>query len=799
MKYFKYQSVLLSSVFLLFLGCGGDVKNSSNPNESILFFDENSEANKTAQKVTSEECQVELFNSTISPILNNCVSCHSEGGQAQTTKFLLLSPSLENKEKNYQILKSYIEESGDYIIQKGTNSAPHGGGVQLTSTTKASLQSFIEYIDGTTICHLEERAPHQISVELISNERALRSVSILLAGRSPTDEELQKSSNETEFDKILDNYMQSEPFYAWLQQNFNDFLLTDFYMPSRSAEDLLNGNDFPNRRWYDVLESGGKITRSTRNTLLVNTNYAIAKEPIELMVHVIKENRPFSEILTADYLLVNAYSARTYGIDEEFTISDEDINKSVDTLNETFPKDKFFEAKVAGIPHAGLLTSIAYLNRFPSTNTNLDRHRSAKTQLFFFDTDILSLANRPINSIEVVSDTATWTNPNCTVCHNIMEPIASSFKNWDNSGRYRPGFRGDASQVPGLSIEHRAPADASQNLLQWLTKEMVKDDRFAMASVKIFLKALLKRDALKKPQSDEADYTQKLEAYHYEQDILKAIMKKFIASNMNAKVIIKELIKSPLYRAKAVENADGSTQEFLNETLGVATLITPEKLDQKIYDTMGWYYTHTWVKNYRDNNRSDYHKLLNDSQFKILYGGINSGSVATRVSELNGVMANIQLRMALQMSCFPVSLDFFREEKSSRKLFPYVTKTLEPDTEFAIQAIKKNIQYLHKHILNEDVTLDSEELLATYKIFQDTYLEGKARVKSLSESKELQEECKVHYDPITGQGLWLNDENGVSRNDERIIYDSKYIIRSWQAVITYLLSDFKFLYNSNVQ
>ena len=43
---------------------------------------------------------------------------------------------------------------------------------------------------------------------------------------------------------------------------------------------------------------------------------ARARRP-ELMAFVVAEDRPFSEVLTADYMMVNPFSARSYGVTAE--------------------------------------------------------------------------------------------------------------------------------------------------------------------------------------------------------------------------------------------------------------------------------------------------------------------------------------------------------------------------------------------------------------------------------------------------------------------------------------------------
>ncbi|QSZ41640.1 hypothetical protein GJV85_05810 [Sulfurimonas aquatica] len=777
MKSLLLHSLIISTI--IFTGC-----NTQSTDDDSGGANANTQVSNDTQTNDSAACTQDYFDSTISISLNSCVSCHSSGGDAKNTDLVLLSPVADNKLGNYNILKTYIESPNSELVEKGSGEVSHAGGTQLAGTAKENMKQFVNYVKGSETCVSQSQSDSLINaaVALLSPAKTLRSASYKIQGKSPSSDDVDSVSKIEDIDAKLDAYMQTDAFYDWLRLSFNDFLLTDFYTPGRNAEDLLSSNDFPSRRWYDDFDDG------EYSRLRYYTNYAISREPIELMLHVIKEDRPFSEILTADYVMVNPFSARTYNIDIDGFTYVHELNVTREYIEEKYPQDWLKEAKIDGIPHAGIFTTITFLNRFPSTDTNLDRHRSSKTQLFFLDTDILGLANRPINSNEVLSDTATWTNPNCTVCHNVMEPISSAFKNWDNRGRYMPGFRGDATQAAGISLEKKAPADASNNLLQWLSGEIVKDDRFAKSSVKIFYKAILGREAIKKPLVDDMEYVEKLQVYNYENAILDGIKEKFIASGMNAKVIIKELIKSPLFRATSTT----SSNTVLSETLGQAKLITPENLNRKIYDVMGYYWNRYMGQQDSDNNNTANHRLLRDDNYKILYGGINSGSISTRIDELNGVMANVQMRMALQMSCYPVARDFFFPA-DKRKLFPYVSTTLEPENEFFIAAIKKNIQYLHKHILGEELADSDEELEKTYQLFLDTYNDGKLRILNSSESKQLMDECDVHYDPVTREGLWTD------RPDERVYRDPNYIIRSWQVVVAYLLSDFKFVYENSAE
>jgi hypothetical protein len=150
--------------------------------------------------------------------------------------------------------------------------------------------------------------------------------------------------------------------------------------------------------------------------------------------------------------------------------------------------------------------------------------------------------------------------------------------------------------------------------------------------------------------------------------------------------------------------------------------------------------------------------------------------------------------MSHEMSCIVVPRDFQAEE-GKRTLFKFVDATFEPEDKngfeitTAVEAIKKNIQYLHSHILGEDLAIDDPEIERTYQLFLETYREGQKGMQDemLKDkySEWLPGACHVNND------YWTRAE---LPEEKRLQQDKNYVIRSWMAVVTYLLSDYKFLY-----
>jgi hypothetical protein len=165
---------------------------------------------------------------------------------------------------------------------------------------------------------------------------------------------------------------------------------------------------------------------------VAQTAAGVAREPIELIVHVVRNNKPFSEVLTADYMMVNPFSSRAW-------LGGLPFQNEADP-NEWLPMQR------AGVPLAGVLTSVAWLNRHPTTPTNRNRHRARQVFFDWLGTDILKTAERPLDPTKITDHNPTMNNPSCTVCHKQLDPIAGLFQNYQaveedgNQHDYYPEF-----------------------------------------------------------------------------------------------------------------------------------------------------------------------------------------------------------------------------------------------------------------------------------------------------------------------------------------------------------------------
>ncbi|MDA1370568.1 MAG: hypothetical protein O2971_07385 [Proteobacteria bacterium] len=593
----------------------------------------------------------------------------------------------------------------------------------------------------------------------------LRKASLQLVGRLPTDSEvaLVASDGDDGLRTVLDGMMQEQSFYARLIEIFNDLIHTNRYLAANSrpeeAINLMRG--FPDFRWFDP---GDGVRDDEFQFNRVTTNDSVALEPLQLVNYVVKNDMPMPEILTADYFMVNGYSAKSYGVIDALNFNDE------------WDPQEWLPAQLPGIPHAGMMTSLMFLNRYPTSDTNVNRGRSRVVYDLFLDVDILALeGTRPDGeAVDISSPAPTMDNDDCVICHGLLDPVASSFQNWNERGQYRPNqpWYEDMFQAGFAGIDR--PDSEEDTSLQWLSTQMQTDPRFDDAMVRIVYNGLTGREPLDPPSETgtEAEW----DAFNAESVHLDELKAVYVADNQNLKSLIKEIILSPYWRAEALES---DAFAVIHEETGAARLLSPEMLHRKIIALLGFEWRSP-LNNYSVTIELDNQaRLLDDSQFyNQIYGGIDSFVVTERLTEPNGLMVAVQERMANELACYAVANDFLYSTQD-RVLFPYVEADTQPIGSTDQASIKTNIQYLHEHLLGEELAIDDLEVETTYQLFVDVLAASQAS----NEGNALPSSCRRTNDLLSGAPL-----------QNVLVLDANYVIRAWMAVAAYLMSDYRFVY-----
>ncbi len=710
----------------------------------------------TINPLVAELCSAMVpgFVDTIYPIMDNisplrCNGCHTGPTPLATANgwgFPNDPPDADDFEL-FRTIASIDAGGQSLILAKSTASVAHVGGDRWPGRPGDPVYDvFEDFVNRATVCEPDPPAS-TVTIDLGSGYEQLHRIAAALGARTPSMDEVStvNAANDdqqaiyTALDPIMDGLMNEDAFYVRVQEIYNDLLLTD-----RDANDRGNVDDnfdldaFANRDYYE------SFSGDERNDLREDANYGFARAPLELVKYVIQNNRPFTEIVSADYTMINPYSAVIYGNnagDPGFPFSS-DQNRANHDRDDFRPVNDIRQQDGTLVPAAGVMGTHAFLARYPSTNTNVNRARARYVFDYFLGLDIESLAARDgLDLDNVVGSVPTFEDPQCTVCHNTMDPVAGLFTNRDNNGEYDRGntfqhnrrLDGVPRMVPAgytLDPADELPGDQEDTALQWLGGRIALDDRFAERTVRTVFEGLTGIEATAASTTAYINETKS----------------RFVAANFNFKLLVKDIIASDYFLARNL--AVGEDPNAYAD-VGAGRLLTAEELDRKITDITGGSYE--WRGPNSNSGLRGRHYLL--------YGGIDSDEVLTRTTEPTALIDGIQERISNQVACQRVAADLY----SNGTLFPLVDETVIPDGGAGDDAIRQNIQFLHRRILGEELALDDAEIDNTYQLFLDVRAQGDTSIQS---------QCR-------GGGS-STDTNGT--------------VIPWMAVVTYLLADYRFLY-----
>jgi len=401
-----------------------------------------------------EQCSslVADFQNTVYPIMDStspprCNGCHTGTATPRITPngFAFVNdPPTANDFEIFRTVARIDSGSESLITVKVRGGLSHtGGDLFPDGMNDPDFVELSNFVARARNCQDDSGTGGQ-TVMLGTGYEQLHRVVSTLGSRTPTQDEINlvatasdQASIDAALDAIMDGLMNEDAFYTRVKEMYNDLLLTD-----KDADDRGNPPNnydldaFANRDYYDDNFSG-----SERSDLFEMANYGISRAPLALIEYVIRNNRPFTEILTADYVMVNPYSAVIYGVDAgdgSFPFSS-DNNQANHDPEDFRPVTNFVQTArdLSQIPVAGVIGTHAFLARYPSTNTNVNRKRASFVFDYFLGLDIESLAARDgLDLDNVIGDVPTYEDPQCTVCHDVMDPIAGLFTMRDNDGEY---------------------------------------------------------------------------------------------------------------------------------------------------------------------------------------------------------------------------------------------------------------------------------------------------------------------------------------------------------------------------
>ena len=413
----------------------------------------------------------EVFRQHISgPIVQTkCVTCHVANGVSGHTRlvFVRAADSPDHEALNLQTFEDLLaavadEGGGSYILNK-IQGVGHGGGVQVSPGTEefASMQRFLgllgEEVDSGPL------TPETLfdTVLMASPRKTLRRAALIFAGRIPTDAEYAavEGGDETALRATIRGLMAGPQFHEFLIRASNDRLLTDRGAGIDSDGYFVAFNDEHYRRKKVAHAIGDESAWDDFHTWQDRVQYGVTRAPLELIARVVENDLPYTEILTADYIMANSWAAAAYGASTHFDNPGDVHEFKPSRIVSYYRKGDGFEEEydpvldatrvlapgplITDYPHAGILNTLAFLQRYPSTATNRNRARARWTYYHFLGLDVEKSASRTTDPMALAdTNNPTMHNPACTVCHGVLDPAAGAFQNYGDEGLYRDQWDG---------------------------------------------------------------------------------------------------------------------------------------------------------------------------------------------------------------------------------------------------------------------------------------------------------------------------------------------------------------------
>ncbi len=234
----------------------------------------------------------------------------------------------------------------------------------------------------------------------LEDHALLTRASLALRGVRPSAQEHARlAADPAALDALVAEYVASDAFVDVMLEWANETLLTRTdTIPMPPALGELSHVD------------QGQIFRS------------VTEEPLKLLEHILDNDRPLTELVTADYVLADAVVATIWGLPYDPAGDEWQVTHWTD-----------------GRPPAGILSSAWLMYRYQSAGNNFHRARAdmlADALLCqpFNTRDIVVGADVNVADEQAVSE-AVATDPACIACHQAMDPLAGFF--WGYKGLFR--------------------------------------------------------------------------------------------------------------------------------------------------------------------------------------------------------------------------------------------------------------------------------------------------------------------------------------------------------------------------
>ena len=587
----------------------------------------------------------------------NCAGCHVAGGAAQATSFRVTPTDARATMESValHIDKAHPDESR--ILQKPLAQVPHAGGLRFVpgGDEHKILQQWVQMVATDTQCN----GGGSVAMKPIPPADLLVRAAMDLRGMRPAPVDLDEvEASPAAYGALVDQYLQSPEFIDRVKDVYDDALLVrreDFTDEARDKTDAIYG------------------------------------EALELIAYIVKNNRPFTELGTADYTVANQ-------------LFQSDPNRlpypMEPVMGMTWQPTHYLD----GRPHAGLLSTSAFYQVWDTNNTNKNRRRANRISIVFhcynfLDTIVDVTRNVDNNDPNAVLNAVT-TRSDCKACHDKLDPLASFLFPMDNAqietNDPNNFFTGDPERWRSANKRPPAVYGIPGADIRDMGRLLVANSKFAECQTKRAFKMLFLRD----PKTNDEIATASDIATKWGPE-----------DGWDFRKLVRRWMLSDVYTQRPV--SDGS--DWVRRA-------SPERLENVIRDLTGF----VWQRDPQDDEpdsdpasdppRTAPVPLLTTEEdgFKIIMGGINGVNVSGRSYSLNASVAVVQRKVAALAAAYVLQNDLLMPD-GQRRLLNGVTGTETPWVDDA--ALRTIVAGLVRRLYGQHVATNSPTVDAWMQLY----------------------------------------------------------------------------------
>ena len=469
--------------------------------------------------------------------------------------------------------------------------------------------------------------------------------------------------------------------------------LVDDYLESAEFGETVR--EIHNEAWLVQTENAYPVLDPLTGEFGASIGTSLTNGPLRLAEYIVMNDRPYTELVTADYAVMDAITAAVWGVA---------FDPGGDALQTT--------SQQPGPPPAGVLSDGVLWIRYRSDAANYHRGRANLVSTAFLCTDFLERDIELDTSIDLADpdavSEAVRTNPSCVSCHAALDGLASFFWGW--RGVMNPGQITEypinnwlANGVDQWQLTTERPPNyfgTDGDDLAALGQLIADDPRFSLCTAQRFYSFFHQVPLADVPLEAAAE-----------------LQAAFIDSGFAAKALVRAIVLDDDY---LVSHA---TDEVAAAALVGVKKARPSQLARLVGDLTGF----AWQTNIDMPPFLQPPKYVGDIDllrtthygFAVLAGGIDGLFVNQTSDTINATTSLVVRQLAHRAAAHVVASNLSESDLAARRLLGLIEAD---DTDEAL--VRAQLVELHARLYGELVDADSASVTDAWTLFSWSLTDG---------------------------------------------------------------------------